>query len=93
MILQIPLSWRRLEDSWAWHHEKNGLLLVRLAYRMLVHTKQSREDRLERRPNCSDVEDSRKEWKTICDLKVPSKIRAFAWRLALNSIPTARLPV
>jgi hypothetical protein len=47
VIRSIPLSTHRLDDFWAWHYEKNGLLSVRLAYRMLVLTKKRREDWLQ----------------------------------------------
>jgi hypothetical protein len=38
-ICSIPLSTRRLTDIWAWHYEKNGILMVRSMYQLLVETK------------------------------------------------------
>ena len=88
-ILQIPLSMRKQEDCWAWHHERNGLFTVRSAYRMLIEAKKRREDYFEGRGSCSDAGRNYKEWKQLWKLKLPSKIKVFCWRLALDSIPTA----
>ena len=88
-ILRIPLSMRNQEDYWAWHHERNGLFTVRSAYRMLIEAKKRREDYFEGRGSCSDAGRNYKEWKQLWKLKLPSKIKVFCWRLALDSIPTA----
>ncbi|PNT61483.1 hypothetical protein BRADI_5g15730v3 [Brachypodium distachyon] len=34
VIRSIPLSTRRQDDVWAWHFEKNGVFMVRSAYRL-----------------------------------------------------------
>jgi len=88
-ILQIPLSTSKLEDCWAWHHERNGIFSVRSAYRMMVEAKKSREDYFEGRGSCSDIDKCQREWKQLWHMKLPSKIKIFCWHLALNSIATA----
>lgn len=45
-ILGIPLCTRRIEDFWAWVKDKRGIYLVRSCYRMLMHTKRTRENYL-----------------------------------------------
>jgi hypothetical protein len=45
----IPLCTRRLDDCWAWHYEKNGILTVCSAYRLFVQIKRTRVEWLERR--------------------------------------------
>jgi hypothetical protein len=70
-ILQIPLSLRMQDDCWAWHYEKNGIFSARSAYRMLVLAKKAREDYFEGRAICSNELFRQKEWKSLCDLKVP----------------------
>jgi hypothetical protein len=70
-ILQIPLSMRKQEDCWAWHHERNGLFIVRSAYRMLIEAKRRREDYFEGRGSCSDAGRIYKEWKQLWKLKLP----------------------
>jgi len=85
----IPLPMRRYDDFWAWHYEKSGLFSVRLAYRMLVQRQENVTAWLENKPGHLDVEADEQEWSAIWQLKVPSKIRVFLWRLARHSIPTA----
>ena len=55
IIRSILLSTRRLGDRWAWHYEKTGILTVRSMYRLLVHTKNRREDWLESRSSGSNT--------------------------------------
>jgi hypothetical protein len=87
-IRQIPLSLRRMEDRWAWHYEKNGMLTVRSVYRLLVHTKKRRKDWLEGRSAGSGADRERKAWQCLWKVQVPSKIRVFLWRLAQHPLPT-----
>ena len=42
-ILNLPLSTRNQQDEWAWHYDRKGVFTVRSAYKMLVHTKTTRE--------------------------------------------------
>lgn len=46
-IMQIPICTHNIEDFWSWNFEKFGWFSVRLAYRMVMETKQRREDWLE----------------------------------------------
>lgn len=88
-ILNIPLSTRRQNDFWAWHFEKTGIFSVRLAYRMLVARREMEvncRDNVAGRSNLKEVE---KEWSTLWQVRVPSKIRVFLWRLAKHSLPSA----
>jgi hypothetical protein len=80
---------RRQEDCWACHHEINGLFSVQSAYRMVVEAKRRREDYYESWANCSNEAARRKEWRKLWNMKLPSKIRVFCWRIAQISIPTA----
>ena len=81
-IQSIPLSTRRIEDRWAWHYEKNGVLSVRSVYRLLIATKMRREDWIEERPATSDTAREGKAWQHLWKFQVPSKVRVFLWRLA-----------
>jgi hypothetical protein len=56
---------------------------------MLVQKEENATAWLESRPGRSNVHAEAKEWSTIWQLKVPSKISVFLWRLARHSIPTA----
>jgi hypothetical protein len=90
-VRQIPISYMVQSDSWAWNHEKTGVFSVRSAYRMIMDTKHRRENFLEGRTEASNIELEEKNWKRIWKVKVPSKIRIFAWRLARSSLPTGEL--
>jgi len=89
VISSIPLTTRGQNDFWAWHYEKTGVFSVRSAYRMLVQKKENLTAWLEHTPSTSDIRANEKEWTAIWQLKVPSKIKVFLWRLARHSIPTA----
>jgi hypothetical protein len=43
-IQQIPISFVRQSDFWAWHYERSGVFTVRSAYLMLVEIKRRREN-------------------------------------------------
>ena len=55
---------------------------------MLVQKKENLIAWLEHTPSSSDIR-ANEEWTAIWQLKVPSKIKVFLWRLARHSIPTA----
>jgi hypothetical protein len=67
-IIHIPLSMRRQEDFWAWHHETNGIFTVRSAYRMMVEAKRRRDDYYESRANCSNEATRWKEWRKLWNM-------------------------
>jgi hypothetical protein len=88
-ICSIPLSTRRLTDSWAWHDKNNGILMVRSVYRLLVEIKKRWEAWLDGRSSGSNTEREHAAWKCLLSVQVPSKLRVFLWRLAQQSLPTA----
>jgi len=88
VIMSIPLSSRRQEDFWAWHYEKSGVFSVRSTYRMLVDNRERRTDWIDHNPGRSDLRADQKEWTELWNIKVPSKVRVFLWRLARQSMPT-----
>ena len=82
--------WMQIQSGLShWHYERTGLFTVRSAYRMLVQKKENATAWLENRPGRSNVHAEEKEWSIIWQLKVPSKIKVFLWRLARHSLPTA----
>jgi hypothetical protein len=48
-----------MDDFWAWHYEKSGVLS---AYRLLIQTKKWREDVLEGRAASSGITAEEKAW-------------------------------
>ena len=86
-ISGIPLSTRRQEDFWAWHYEKKGVFSVRSAYCMLVSNRERTAAWRDGRPGKSDFKSEQKEWTSLWQVQVPSKMKMFLWRLARQSIP------
>lgn len=87
-ICQIRISHVTQDDFWAWHYEKSGSFSVRSAYRLLVDTKSRREGWLNGESGASDTDLQDQNWKNLWRIKVPPKLRLFAWRLARSSLPT-----
>lgn len=61
---------------------------MRSAYRLLIATKQQREDWLEQLPVMSDCQGTWNMWSKLWGVRIPSKIKNFIWRLAQTSHPT-----
>ena len=91
VIQNIPLSTRVQDDFWAWHYDKKGVFSVRSAYRMISAVKAQREDCLDHRPAHSNITADRKSWSQLWNVRVPSKIKIFVWRLAHTSISTGHV--
>jgi len=72
----------QVTDFWTWHYERTGVFSVWLAYWMLVQKKENCTAWLEEKLGMSDLRANEKEWSAIWQLKVPSKIRMFLWRLS-----------
>ena len=81
-ILSIPICTQNMEDFWSWNFERNGILSVKSAYRMLVVTHQRREAWLENVTGPSTGVGDEPQWKNLWKIKVPRKIRMFLWRLS-----------
>lgn len=88
IIGNIPLCIRSQEDFWAWHYERRGVFSVRSAYRMLVNNRDRTTAWLEDRPSKSNSRADEKDWAALWNIKVPSKVRVFVWRLAHHSLPS-----
>ena len=58
---------------------------------MIMDTKYRREKFLEGRSESSNAEQDEKNWKKLWKVKVPSKLKVFAWRLAKSSLPTGEV--
>jgi hypothetical protein len=87
-VTQIPISYVRQHDFWAWHYEKSGVFIVRSAYRMIMATKHRGEAFLEGRTKASSTRQEEQNWKKLWKVKVLSKLRIFAWRFTRSSLPT-----
>jgi hypothetical protein len=55
---------------------------------MLVNNQEKRTNWIEHRASRSEEKEDKKEWKDLWNIKIPSKVHHFLWRLAKQSIPT-----
>lgn len=80
-IKKIPLSLFQHEDKLVWMEEKSGKFSVRSAYRIIQHCKQHilGESSIE--------QTSTPLWRALWRMRVPHKIKVFAWRACLNGLP------
>ncbi|KAF5481238.1 hypothetical protein F2P56_001906 [Juglans regia] len=70
------------EDRWMWMEERIGVFNVQSAYKLL----QKNCDHAEGESSNSSI--LNKLWKAIWKLKLPLKIKIFAWRLCKDCLPT-----
>lgn len=82
-ILKIKVAKNKIEDTLAWHHEKNGQFTVSSAYKLAFKLKNGA-------PNASSTnpDGKRTMWQNIWKAAVPNKVRIFGWRLANDNLPT-----
>uniref|UniRef100_A0A803NML1 Reverse transcriptase domain-containing protein n=1 Tax=Cannabis sativa TaxID=3483 RepID=A0A803NML1_CANSA len=80
-ILSIPLAYFAGTDRLVWHHSPNGIYSVKTGF----HLATTLEDQ-----NSSSTSNKQSEWwKFFWNLKLPPKIRIFAWKVFQNILPTA----
>ena len=82
-ILRIPINFSLLEDSLIWLGNKNGLFTVKSAY--YIAAKLVEQGELEEGTSNSSTLPL---WRKIWQLKVPPKVKIFAWRACMNGLPT-----
>lgn len=81
-ILKLPPSHSGEQDFWMWEHEKSGLYSVSSAYRFF------RTCLTPDRGNASDAGEKKKFWDTLWRLKLPQKVKIFAWRACQEGLPS-----
>ncbi|XP_028068804.1 uncharacterized protein LOC114271378 [Camellia sinensis] len=81
-IRQIPLCCYGIPDKLVWHYTRNGLFSVRPAY----HLQMNISGREVRRSG-SDVQNVSWFWKQVWSLRIPNKIKVFAWKCCSNILP------
>ena len=82
-ILGIPLSSSNTQDRLIWAENRSGKFTVKSAYALVLEEKARVA-----RANCSDETTRRKIWKSIWLLKIPQKIKHFAWNAVLGILAT-----
>ncbi|XVE77658.1 hypothetical protein DITRI_Ditri13aG0080100 [Diplodiscus trichospermus] len=76
-ISSIPLVQSDCVDRIVWYFSKDGNYIVKSAYRLLMDRIVSNES--------LKVDGN---WKLLCSLKLPPKVKVFFWRACHDSLPT-----
>ena len=79
----IPLSSSNTNDRIVWAENRSGKFTVKSAYVLALEEKVHNT-----RADCSDESARRKIWKTIWKLRIPQKIKHFAWRAGRDILAT-----
>ena len=82
IILGIPLRIRCPVDRIIWAHTLSGMFTTSSAYKLLVSCESVSN------AGTSNLDIQKKFWKSIWQLRVPHKIKHFAWRASNNALPT-----
>uniref|UniRef100_A0A803PXR5 Reverse transcriptase domain-containing protein n=1 Tax=Cannabis sativa TaxID=3483 RepID=A0A803PXR5_CANSA len=82
-ILSIPLSLYPSEDIRIWHYSSTGCYTVKSGYQFDADSQDTTA------PGSSSS--SNDWWQNFWSLKLPSKVRIFAWRAFHDALPTAAI--
>uniref|UniRef100_A0A803PCT3 RNase H type-1 domain-containing protein n=1 Tax=Cannabis sativa TaxID=3483 RepID=A0A803PCT3_CANSA len=80
-ILSIPLSHFPKEDKLIWHHSDTGFYTVKTGYHLAVS--------LDSMDEHSSSSSHRHWWNRLWSLRLPKKVKIFAWRLVNDALPTS----
>ena len=83
VITKIPLNRRNVSDSIIWLHNKNGMFLVKSAYKV-ARRMRGEGSRVESSGGCVGKLVCPVLWK----LYIPNKIKIFGWRACNDILPT-----
>jgi hypothetical protein len=81
-ILNIPLSPILPQDWIIWIGSKSGMFTVKSAYHI------GRVLKEDARGQCSNAARMPDIWRDLWNLKIPGKVKLFAWRACQNLLPT-----
>ena len=82
-ILNIPLSFNLPEDTIGWIGNNRGVFSIKSAYYVALALMDPSVE-----AESSNGEYRTPLWKKMWQLKLPAKIRVFAWRAYMNGLPT-----
>ena len=82
-IMSIPLSTNEIGDRLIWAENRSGKFTVKSAYALALE-EQSHLTTVD----CSNGSVRRKLWKTIWQLKLPQKLKHFAWKASRDILAT-----
>ena len=82
-ILKIPLSRSLPDDKLIWMGNNRGEFTVKSAYHIAHCLVESKEE-----VESSNGDPFKPLWKNLWRLKLPAKVKIFAWRACVNGLPT-----
>ena len=83
VILKTPLSSQMPNDILIWAENKSGEFSVKSAYKVALRFQKNRDT-----GEGSNTGARRKFWKHLWNMKIPIKIKTFAWRPCKDILPT-----
>ncbi|KAK9988947.1 hypothetical protein SO802_029186 [Lithocarpus litseifolius] len=83
IVLDIPLSHNLPEDKVIWVGNKKGNFTIKSAYYIAFNVLETNET-----GESSKGDPRLPLWRKLWHLKIPAKIRIFAWRACMNALPT-----
>ena len=78
------MSRRQIPDSVMWLHTKDGSYTEKSGYHVATELLKIEKNLAEG----SSSSPSNKVWERLWKLRIPNKIKVFAWRAGLNILPT-----
>lgn len=81
-ICRISLSRRYVDDSTVWLPTKKGLFIVKSTYKV-ARELMRRENMAESSNGCA----GKRIWAALWKLKIPNKVKVFAWRACNDILP------
>jgi hypothetical protein len=84
-VLKIRLSNRNEEDFIGWHYERSAIFTVKSAYKLALRMEYKVMGN-EGSSSCADG--SQSLYKKLWSVKVPPKVRLFAWKLSEEGLAT-----
>ena len=82
-VINMPLSYNLPKDKIIWVGNRRGEFTVKSAYYFALKVVETNEE-----GECSRGDVRAPLWKRMWHLKIPAKIRIFAWRACMNALPT-----
>jgi hypothetical protein len=86
-ILNLKLPVRPCDDILGWNYDNFGELLVKSAYILAYNLKNGTRWHA---GASSKQDNSRDIWKSSWNVKVPSKVKVFGWRVACDNLATKK---
>ncbi|KAK3220726.1 hypothetical protein Dsin_014696 [Dipteronia sinensis] len=79
LICSIPVDFQERDDCLSWHFDKTGSYTVKSGYKVAMDAKCQEAS--------SNLKVEQQWWLSLWNLKIPLKVKVFAWKACLNGLP------